>query len=321
MVKMDNSAIIQPVMILVTGGTGFVGQALIQHLIASGKEVRILLRPSKISPQLPRSVPVDAAVSSLRDERGLRAALRGVDTVIHLAGSERRSSRANFNEVEVLGTQGLVNAAKQAGIQRILYLSHLGADRSSAYPFLRAKGVAENIIARSGLKFTILRSAVIFGPGDQFTTAFSRLLRISPGFVFIPEKGDTLLQPVWIEDAVNCLAMAIERDDLIAQTISIGGIEAISFRDILSNIMEATGLQKRFWNVSMPFLRGLALIMDQITRFPVSIHWLDYLAVDRTTALDSIPRTFGILPARFYRQLDYLSRAKKSLRRTKGLVF
>lgn len=318
---MDNSAIIQPVMILITGGTGFVGKALVQHLIASGKAVRILLRPSKVSPQLPRGISVDAAVCSLRDERGLRAAMRGVDTIVHLAGCERRSGRGNLTEVDVLGTQGLVNAAKEAGIQRILYLSHLGADQASAYPLLRAKGLAENVLIRSGLDYTILRSAVIFGPGDQFTTAFSRLLRISPGFVLIPGEGISQLQPVWIEDLVNCLALTIERDDLIGQTISIGGIEALTFRQVLLYIMEATGIHRRLWSLSPPTLRLLALVADQFPNFPVSIHWLDYLAVDRTTLLDSIPRTFGILPARFYRQLNYLTQPIKQPGRKRGFVF
>lgn len=308
-------------MILLTGGTGFVGKALVQHLIASGKTVRILLRPSKVSPQLPRGIPVDAAVCSLRDERGLRAAMRGVDTIVHLASSERHSGRANLTEVDVLGTQGLVNAARQAGIKRILYLSHLGADQASAYPLLRAKGLAENIVIRSGLDYSIIRSAVVFGPGDQFTTAFSRLVRISPGFLMIPGDGNTLLQPLWIEDLVNCLALAIERDDLIGQTISIGGLEALPFRQIMLHIMEAMGIQRRFWSVSPPTLRLLALIADQFPKFPVSIYWLDYLAVDRTTLLDSVPRTFGILPARFYRQLDYLIPPGRQSSRRRGFVF
>ncbi|MDO8971508.1 MAG: NAD(P)H-binding protein, partial [Saprospiraceae bacterium] len=77
-------------MILVTGGTGFIGQALVQRLVAAGRPVRILLRPSQKSPHLPQGVPVEAAVSSLKDERGLRSALIGVDTIIHLAGGERK---------------------------------------------------------------------------------------------------------------------------------------------------------------------------------------------------------------------------------------
>lgn len=308
-------------MILVTGGTGFIGKALIQHLIASGKQVRILLRPAKKSPQLPKGIPVDAAVCSLRDERGLRAAMRGVDAIFHLAGSERRSSRADLTEVDVLGTQGLVNAAVQAGVKRLVMISHLGADRASAYPVLRAKGLAENIVVNSGLPFTILRSAVVFGRGDQFTTSFARLLRVSPWVVFIPGEGETLLQPLWIEDLVNCLAICMENADLINQIVSIGGIEMLPFRQILIQIMKATGSGRRIVSLSPPLLRRLAIVADQFSRFPLSIYWLDYLSADRTTLLDTIPRVFGILPARFHQQLDYLSSPAVYTTRKKGLVF
>lgn len=318
---MNNSAIIHPSMILVTGGTGFIGKALIQHLIASGKQVRILLRPAKKSPQLPKGIPVDAAVCSLRDERGLRAAMRGVDAIFHLAGSERRSSRADLTEVDVLGTQGLVNAAVQAGVKRLVMISHLGADRASAYPVLRAKGLAENIVVNSGLPFTILRSAVVFGRGDQFTTSFARLLRVSPWVVFIPGEGETLLQPLWIEDLVNCLAICMENADLINQIVSIGGIEMLSFRQILIQIMKATGSGRRIVSLSPPLLRRLAIVADQFSRFPLSIYWLDYLSADRTTLLDTIPRVFGILPARFHQQLDYLSSPAVYTTQKKGLVF
>ncbi len=308
-------------MILVTGGTGFIGKALVQHLIASGKQVRILLRPAKKSPQLPKGIPVDAAVCSLRDERGLRAAMRGVDAIFHLAGTERHSSRAELNEVDVLGTQGLVNAAVQAGIERLVMISHLGADRISAYPVLRAKGLAENIVSASGLPYTILRSAAVFGRGDQFTTSFARLLRISLGAVFIPGEGETLLQPVWIEDVVNCLAISMERKDLLNQTVSIGGLEMLTFRAVLNQIMKTSGNEKRIVSLSPPFMRWLAVAADQFSRFPLSLFWLDYLSADRTTLLDSIPRIFGILPARFHQQLEYLSPPAVRTTPKKGLVF
>ncbi|MEW6649511.1 MAG: NAD(P)H-binding protein [Chloroflexota bacterium] len=307
-------------MILVTGGTGFIGKELIQHLIASGKQVRILLRPAKKSPQLPKGIAVDAAVCSLRDERGLRAAMRGVDTIFHLAGTERYSSRSQLNDVDVLGTQGLVNAAAHAGIKKIVMVSHLGADRLSAYPVLRAKGIAENTITASGLPYTIVRTAVVFGRGDQFTTSFARLLRLSPGILFIPGEGESLLQPVWIEDLVNCLAMSMEREDLVNQTISIGGIEMLTFRQIITQIMRVTGLERRIHSLPPPLMRRLAVGVDHFSPFPLSIYWLDYLSVDRTTLLDTIPRVFGILPARFHQQLDYLTSPAIYKTQKKGFV-
>src|SRR5512146_1502255 len=121
-------------MILVTGGTGFIGQALVRQLVAAGKSVRLLLRPSPTSPRLPRGVAVEVAVSSLKDERGLRSALKGVDVVFHLAGAERIGSRSNLEGVDIDGSRSLASVIRQAGVERVFFISHLGADRSSAFP-------------------------------------------------------------------------------------------------------------------------------------------------------------------------------------------
>lgn len=295
-------------MILVTGGTGFVGRFLVEQLIASGKQVRILLRPSKKTPNLPKGIAVEAAVCSLQDERGLRAAMRGVDEVFHLAGTERHSSRAELQNVDIHGTQHLAAAAAQSDVRRILFLSHIGAERSSAYPVLKAKAMAENAIVNSGVPYTILRSAVIFGPGDQFTTNLARLLRLSPGIFLIPGDGSSLLQPVWIQDAVSCLLTALEGEQFANQIISIGGLETLTFRQILDQVMVSTGIRRKLVSTSPANMRILALFMDMFTNFPVSIFWLDYLSVDRTTQLDVLPRVFGIMPARFHTQLGYLTR-------------
>ena len=174
-------------MILVTGGTGFIGRVLVRQLVEAGHEVRTLIRPSASSPRLPQGVPVEVAVVSLTDLRGLRAALRGVDHIYHLASGERSGE---LFEADIAGTQTLVQAAAEASVQQIIYLSHLGADRASAFPVLRAKGLAEEHIRKSGVPYTILRSSVIFGLEDNFTTKISRLIRLSPGFLFHTSRRD-----------------------------------------------------------------------------------------------------------------------------------
>ncbi|MHB0923241.1 MAG: SDR family oxidoreductase [Bellilinea sp.] len=297
-------------MILVTGGTGFIGRSLVRQLIASGQEVRTLLRPSKTSPRLPRGMPVEAAVCSLLDERGLRAALRGVDVVFHLAGSERQSSHAKLQEVDIQGTQVLVEAAIQAGVERIITVSHLGADRNSAYSVFKAKGMAESAIIQSGLPYTIFRSSVVFGPGDQFTSGIARLLLTWPGPFLLPGDGSSLIQPLWIDDLTASLLIALETPSLINQTVSIGGVEALEYRKTVEIIMEKIGVRRVLTPFSPPHLRVISLMLEQMFHFPVSIFWLDYLAADRTTNLDTLPRLFGILPARFHTQLDYLTYRK-----------
>jgi dihydroflavonol-4-reductase len=120
-------------MILVTGGTGFIGQALIRHLVEAGYRVRTLIRPSPRTPNLPRGLSIEVVVSSLNDERGLRAAMMGVEAVYHLAGSEWQGSAANLLEVDVRGTQAVTGAAVEAGVKRFFFISHQG-DRGGVRP-------------------------------------------------------------------------------------------------------------------------------------------------------------------------------------------
>lgn len=296
-------------MILVTGGTGFIGQVLIRHLVSMGLQVRTLLRPSPISPDLPRGVPVEAVICGLKDARGLRAALKGVDVVFHLAGAERKSSQADLMGSDIEGTRTIASVAAEAGVDRFFYLSHLGADRASAYPVLKSKAIAESYITHSGVPYTIFRSAVVYGPSDQFTTGLARLLRISPGIFLLPGKGSTLIQPLWIEDLVTSLTLAMEDASTARQIYSIGGPEFLTFREVVETVQAAAGIRRLMVPVSPAYLRILAVLTDHSVRqFPLSVFWQDYLAADRTCDLDTLPRLFGLMPVRFARQLDYLSR-------------
>ncbi len=108
-------------MILVTGGTGFLGRTLIRSLIASGEQVRVLLRPSKYSPKFPKGISVEVAVSNFSDQRSLRAAIKDVDQIYHLAGAERQGLQGNLNQVDVEGTATLTAACKDSGVNHILF--------------------------------------------------------------------------------------------------------------------------------------------------------------------------------------------------------
>lgn len=293
-------------MILVTGGTGFIGRSLIRVLADSGKQVRILLRPSMESPKLPKSLPVEVAVSSLSDFRNLRAAMKDVEAVVHLAGAERQGAQGNISQVDIEGTKQMVNAAKDAGIERFVYLSHLGANRSSAFPMLKAKAIAEKWIIDSGVPYTIFRTDAIYGPGDQFTEPLYRLIKRSPGILLLP-AGDTLLQPLYIHDLVTCMMLALEDEKTRNRIYAIGGIEFLSYKEIVQHIMNATGLHRLIVPISLGNMRRLTLWVNQLVKdFPISVFWLDTLAESRTCAVDVLPKEFGIMPARMHQKLDYL---------------
>ncbi len=297
-------------MILVTGGTGFIGKSLIRSLTGAGWPVRMLIRPSPKSPDLPTGVPVEVAVSSLSDERGLRAAMVGVDTVYHLAGVERRGAYADMSAVDIQGTRAVVEAAIDAGVDRFFTVSHLGADRASAYPVLKAKAISEEFIRRSGLEYTILRSGIVFGPKDGFTTSLAQIISALPFIFLIPGDGSTLLQPLWVEDLVTCLTWALDDDESRNQIYEIGGPEYLTIKDVVNMVMTVSGLHRRVLPVRPPYLRGITVLLESIfPGLPVSVYWIDYLATNRTCALDTVPRVFNLMPARMSQHLGYLEQS------------
>lgn len=295
------------VMILITGGTGFIGNALIRHLDNLGYPIKLLIRPSKKSPNLPKNLPLDVAVSSLKDDKGLRAAMKDVDYIYHLASAESLGRKADLADVDIKGTQSLIDAASNANIKRIFYMSHLGADRASAYPLLKAKGIAEYTIKNSNIPYTIYRSSIVYGKNDHFSNGLAFLLKVSPYFVMLPEEGRSMLQPIWVEDLARVLTWSLEMPETINKSIRIGGAEYLSFREICEIIIGVLGIKRTFINVSPVFLNVLTELIEIIMPyFPTSVFWLDYLAIDRTADLDILPRQFDLLPARMSQQLGYL---------------
>ena len=302
-------------MYLITGSTGFICRALVRHLFGLGLPVRTLIRPSPHTPKLPRGVPLEVAVSSLADARGLRASMSGVDTIIHLASAEGQGNRGDLLTTDIHGTRNLAEAAADAGVKRIIYISHLGADRMSAFPVLKAKGIAEEHIRRSGVPFTILRTSLIFGPEDRFTVPLARLLSLAPGLFPLPGGGRAVVQPLWLEDLITCILWAVDNPDMANETYEIGGSEYFPLRQVVETLMEVTHHRRIITSLSMPNMRALLIMLDaMIPNFPFSSFTLDYFSINRTCPVDNLPRIFGLMPARFAYHLDYLRRTPWNLR-------
>lgn len=268
-------------MLLVTGGTGFIGQALIRQLIASGYEVRSLIRPSKATPKLPRGVPVDVVVAGLMDIRGVRAAMNGVTAVIHLVSGENKGSSTDLLSVDIQSTKVITAAAAESGVDRILYVSHLGADRASAYPTLKTKGISENYIKSSGIDYTIFRSSLVYGPSDHLTQGIQSLLQATPFIFLLPGDGSTVLQPIWIEDLVGCITSSLEDPKTRNKVYEVGGGEYLTIHEIVQAIQQKIGLKKKIIHLHPAVLRIITVIFENaFPSFPVSTFWLDYLSVN-----------------------------------------
>jgi NADH dehydrogenase len=250
------------------------------------------------------------AVASLNDSRSLRAALVGIDTVIHLASAEGAQRRRDLWSADIQGTRNLIEQARDAGVRRLMYLSHLAADRNSAFLFLQAKGIVESLLLESGIPSLILRSSVLFGPEDNFTNVIALLARLIPFVFFLPEDA-ALLQPLWVEDLVACLALSLEQDSPGNEIISIGGPEHLGFDEIIGLVLEAAGMRRRLVSIWPPYLRLGARVLEQV--LPHSLltpFWLEYWLVNRTCEANSVARRFGLQPASLREKAGYLRQGR-----------
>ncbi len=287
-------------MILITGATGLVGRRLLYRLSAeAGLKVRVLLRPGTSAERLPRGLPIHAMLGSLTEADSLLAAMDGVHTVFHLVSTDTRGRHARLQDVDIAGADAVCEAALAARVGRIVAVSRVGADRASAYPVLRAKGEIEEIIRSSGLAYTIFRTGVLFGHGDRFSESIAMLVRAFPVY-FVPNDGEQVLQPLWVDDLVTCLAMSLDDLNLIDQTVGVGGPELLTYRRIVMRVMHAIATQRPIMGLPFQVHRAGSWFLDGLfARWPFTEQWVEMLSTSQTSELGTVERMFGFRPAAF----------------------
>ncbi|ABK43495.1 NAD-dependent epimerase/dehydratase [Magnetococcus marinus MC-1] len=234
-------------MILITGATGFVGQALIQQLVSEGHKIRALARhiPARHAPEGVQYVAGDIQIPS-----SLQTAMEGVTCVIHLVGILAEQRHRSFEEIHHQGTLNVLQAAKQAGVKRFLHMSSLGTRANAVARYHQSKWQAECAVRESGLDYTIFRPSVIFGPGDNFVNQFARMIRFSP-MVPILGDGQNRMQPIAVGDVARCFAIALTDRQTLGQTYELGGPQQLTFQEIMENILDA--LHKKRFKLRLPF--------------------------------------------------------------------
>jgi uncharacterized protein YbjT (DUF2867 family) len=301
-------------MILITNATGFVGRAVVRRLAAEQAEMRCLLRPSRREQRLPTGVVFSSVSASLDDLPSLRTTMQDATAILHLVGEDDPGQEPKLGHY-AQHTANLIEAAQEAGVRRLVFLSRLGADRASAYPIFRATGEAEAVVRGSKMDYTILQSAVVYGPEDAFISLLAMLIKTIPFILPIPEAGMARFQPLWIGDLVSCIVATLGRDDLIGQTVALGGSEHFMLEQLVMQVLAALDVRRRLVHMTTPVSRAVVgLFTALFPRIPAPSRWLDVLAVGSATELGVIPRTFGFEPTRFVLGLEYL-RQKQPWRR------
>lgn len=285
-------------MILVTGGTGFVGRHLIARLRKEGTPVRAVVRdPSKA--QGLRDIGVEVVPGDVADKPSLEAAAAGVERVIHLVGIIQEGRGFTFRSVHVEGTGNMLAAAKKAGVRQFFFQSALGSRPDARSGYHKTKWEAEELVRRSGVPFTILRPSLIYGPGDLFTVRLSEMMRLSPVLPVIG-SGRSKVQPVFIDDVAACIVKAVASGAFLNRAYEIGGPEQLTYEEVTRAIAEAMGIRRPVLHLPMLFMRTMARIAETaLPKPPVTTDQLVMLLEDNVCDVKNIREAFGLEPVRF----------------------
>ena len=225
--------------VLVTGGTGVVGQGAVTELVRRGHSVRLLSRNARedVAQWGEQVEPWPASVS---EAEGLKGSADGCDVVLHVAGIVAETPPdVTFQSVNVDGTRNMVREAERARVGRFIYVSSLGAD-TGASDYHKSKLSGEAVAKEFHGGWIILRPGNVYGPGDEVVSLLLKMVRTLPAIPVI-DGGDDPFEPVWVQDLAKAIAAACERTDLHGRTLELAGNERTSTNDLLERFATLTG--------------------------------------------------------------------------------
>jgi uncharacterized protein YbjT (DUF2867 family) len=277
--------------ILVTGGTGVIGEGVIPELLRRGHEVRLLSRhAAEDAKQWNRVEPFAGDVA---DAASIRGAATGCDAVLHIAGIVSEDPPAvTFENVNVGGTRNLIEEAKRADARRFVYVSSLGADIGTS-DYHRSKLDAEQLVERSGLSWTIVRPGNVYGPGDEVISTILKMVRALPAVPVI-DGGEQEFQPIWHEDLAKILASAVERHDVAGEIFDAAGPEVTTMNDLLRRFAAITGRSPVRIPVPMALAQLTTRLANVAVSLPVDETKLQMLREKNVARGKSAPEVFGV---------------------------
>jgi len=278
-------------MIVVTGGSGYVGSHIIRRLANAGREIRALVRDRRRAEREARlnGLSVDWVEADVTRPDSLSEAFSGATIVIHTVAIAIERPGRTYERINVEGTANVLSAAKSAGARRFINMSQLGAQPNLPYRFLASKGKAQEWVAESGLDWTAFRPSVIWGPEDEFANTFARLAQLTPLIFPIVGDGQSKFEPVWIEDVVTCVEKALDDKSTFKREFELGGPEVLTLEQIERRTLSALRARRAFVRFPIPLIRVVVTLMERLLPAPpVTRSLLEQLAVDNVTSKNEI---------------------------------
>jgi NADH dehydrogenase len=283
--------------ILVTGGTGFVGPKIVRTLREREHAVRSLVRrPDDRSAATLAAWGSELAQGDMGDAESLRRAVEGVELVLHLVAI-RQGTEQDFRRVMEQGTRDLVAAANDAGVRRFVLMSALGTsdETKDLVPYYRGKWEMEQAVRGSGIEHVIFRPSFIFARDGGILPTFRRLARVAPVTPIIG-SGLQRIQPIWIDDVAAYFAAGVDKPEAANRTFELGGPDAVTWNEFWRRLKHGLGQRRPSVHVPMGFMRLNALVTERLPgNIPLTRDLLTMLEHgDNVTSSDAAVEVFGL---------------------------
>jgi NADH dehydrogenase len=291
--------------VTVLGGTGFLGQRIVRHLLGDGCCVRIASRHPDQAEKLfsGRNLRVNPVHADVCDQRSTRAAISDADAVVNAVSLYVERGAATFHSVHVDAARRVASLATEAGVKRLIHISGIGADPTARSSYIRSRGEGERAVRAAFPSATVVRPAVMFGPHDSLVCPLARLLRRLPIFPVFG-SGQSRLQPAYVEDVAEAVTRCL-KEEALAQVLELGGPEVFTYEGLLRLLAVRTGTRPIFLRIPYPLWFGVAAIAEFSPKPPITRNQVELMQHD-TVVSPAIPgfEALGIHPTSIAHVLD-----------------
>ncbi|MBE0522395.1 MAG: complex I NDUFA9 subunit family protein [Candidatus Methanoperedenaceae archaeon] len=290
-------------MILVTGGTGFVGSHLVKRLASENLKVKCIVRRTSNIERL-KQLGIETVIGDINDRKSLEMALEGVDRVIHLIGIIVERKSASFEIIHTQGTRNLVEACREAGVRQFIYISAIGARENARSRYHKTKWEAEQEVINSGIEYVIFRPSIMVGKGGEFITMLSKIVRDAPVVPVI--GGDSRVQPIYVGNTVDCITKSLTDPEITNRIFEICGPQQITYREVFHTIMEVLGIKKPAVDIPIILMWLPAYFLEKILdKPPITTQQLIMLQEDNICDITEMQDAFNLELVNFREAVVY----------------